>query len=154
MEKGPSKFSLVVVAGFFLSALFLFFWQYHWPTATIHLSDSNLDVLVAKTPKHWYTGVGGRKSLDPYDGMLFLFDGANRQAMVMRDTLFPLDIIWLNQGVVVDMAANIPTEIGRGEDQFTRYYPRVAANMVLEVPAGWLAEHSLKIGDKLSLTKS
>ncbi|OGH66403.1 MAG: hypothetical protein A3B90_00115 [Candidatus Magasanikbacteria bacterium RIFCSPHIGHO2_02_FULL_41_13] len=154
MEKGPSKFTFVVVAAFFLSALFLFFWQYHWPTETIHLSDSNLHVLVAKTPKHWYTGVGGRKSLEPYDGMLFLFDGSSRQAMLMRDTLFPLDIIWLDRGIVVDMAPNVQTEIGRSEKQLTRYYPRAPANMVLEVPAGWLAEHSLKIGDKLSLTKS
>ena len=86
--------------------------------------------------------------------MLFLFDGSSRQAMLMRDTLFPLDIIWLDRGIVVDMAPNVQTEIGRSEKQLTRYYPRAPANMVLEVPAGWLAEHSLKIGDKLSLTKS
>ena len=65
-----------------------------------------------------------------------------------------MDIIWLDRGVVVDMAPNVQTEVGRSEAQLTRYYPRAAANMVLEVPAGWLAEHSLKIGDKLSLTKS
>lgn len=153
MEKGPSKFSLVIVGGFFLSAIFLFFWQYHWDTATIRLSDTNLQVLVAKTPKQWFTGVGGRQSMAPYDGMLFLFDGSSRQGMVMRDTLFPLDIIWLQKGVVVDMAPNVPTEIGRTEEQFTKYYPRTVANMVLELPAGWLTQHPVKIGDSLSVIK-
>ncbi len=153
MEQGPSKFTFAIVAGFFLSAVFLFFWQYHWDTATIHLSDTNLNVLVAKTPKQWFTGVGGRQSMDPYDGMLFLFGESRRQAIVMRDTLFPLDIVWLQKGVVVDMAPNVLTEIGRSEDQLTRYYPRDVANMVLELPAGWLSHHSLKIGDFMSVVK-
>lgn len=153
MEQGPSKFTLVIIAGFFLSAIFLFFWQYHWDTATIRLSDTNLHVLVAKTPKQWFRGVGGRQSLAPYDGMLFLFSDSTRQGIVMRDTLFPLDIIWLQKGVVVDMAPNVPTEISRTEEQLTRYYPRSAANMVLEVPQGWLAAHPLKIGDSLSVVK-
>lgn len=149
-EKGPSKFTFVVIAAFFLSAIFLFFWQYHWPTVTVQLAHTKLEVLVAKTPKHWYEGVGGRKSLEPYDGMLFLFDGSSRQAMVMRDTLFPLDIIWLDHGVVVDIAPHVQPEIDRPEAQLTRYYPRANANMVLELPAGWVLEHGLKIGDLLS----
>ncbi len=149
-EKGPSKFSLVIVAGFFLSAIFLFFWQYHWPTMVVQISNTPLEVLVAKTPKHWHQGVGGRQNFEPYDGMLFLFDGSSRQGMVMRDTLFPLDIVWLDHGVVVDMAPNVQTEIGRSEAQLTRYYPRAVADMVLELPAGWIAAHGLKIGDRLS----
>ncbi len=150
MEKGPSKFTLVVIAGFFLSAIFLFFWQYHWDTATIRIADTNLEVLVAKTPKHWYQGAGGRQNFEPYQGMLFLFDGLSRQPMVMRDTLFSLDIVWLDHGVVVDIAPHVPTEIGHSEAQLTRYYPRANANMVLELPAGWVSQHGLKIGDRLS----
>lgn len=153
MEKNPSKFTLVIIGGFFLSALFLFFWQFHWDTTKIRLAGTDLHVLVAKTPKQWEKGVGGRKSLEPYDGMLFVFSSSRRQAMVMRDTLFPLDIVWLQKGVVVDMAPQIQPEIGVKEALLTRYYPRDNANMVLELPAGWLSHHSLKIGDLLSVIK-
>ncbi len=151
MEKGPSKFSLVIIIGFFASALFMFFWQFHWSKATIELSGQKLEVLVAKTPKQWHKGVGGRESLAPYDGMLFIFGESLRQTIVMRDTLFALDIIWLEKGVVVDMAPNVPTEIGKVEAELLRYSPRMAGNMVLELPAGWIDAYGLKIGDKMTV---
>lgn len=153
MEKKTSRFSFIVILAFFLSAIFLFIWQYHWPQATILLDGKSLDVLVAKTPKHWYKGVGGRESLDPYDGMLFVFGEDGRHGIVMRDTLFPLDIIWLYNGVVVDIAANIPTEIGKSENQLYPYRPRTTTDMVLELPAGWVDQHGLKIGDKLTVVE-
>ena len=151
MTQGPSKFSLIIILGFFAAAIFMFFWQYHWDTATVHLTDQNLKVLVAKTPKQWHKGVGGRESLQPYDGMLFLFPESRRQAIVMRDTLFPLDIIWLDRGTVIDIAPNVPTEIGKSETELRRYHPRAAASMILEVPAGWTQKYGLKIGDKLTV---
>jgi len=151
MTQGPSKFSLVIIIGFFAAAIFMFFWQHHWDTVTVHLADRNLEVLVAKTPKQWYKGVGGRESLQPYDGMLFLFPESRRQAIVMRDTLFPLDIIWLERGVVIDIAPNVPTEIGKSETELRRYHPRASGNMILEVPAGWTQKYGLKIGDKLTV---
>lgn len=149
MQKSPSKFSFVIIIGFFAAAVILFLLQYRWPTATVQLSGQNLDVLVAKTPKHWHKGVGGRQSLEPHDGMLFVFGETARHGIVMRDTLFPLDIVWLDKGVVVDIAANVQTEIGKPERELRQYYPRVASTMVLELPAGWVAEYGLKIGDKL-----
>jgi uncharacterized membrane protein (UPF0127 family) len=149
MEKGPSKFSLLIIIGFFASAIFMFFWQFHWSSTEIVLSGQILDVLVAKTPTQWHKGVGGRQSLEPHDGMLFVFGESSRQTIVMRDTLFPLDIIWLEKGVVVDMAPNVPTEIGKAESELRRYHPRSAGNMVLELPAGWIDAHGLKIGDKM-----
>lgn len=149
MEKGPSKFSLLIIIGFFASAVFMFFWQFHWSKATIGLSNQTLEVLVAKTPSQWHKGVGGKESLEPYDGMLFIFSESSRQTMVMRDTLFPLDIVWLEKGVVVDMAPNVPTEIGKAEAELRRYHPRSPGNMVLELPAGWIDTYGLKIGDKM-----
>ncbi len=151
MEKPISKLSVAVIIVFFAAAIFLFFLQYRWPTATVQLSGQTLEVLVAKTPKHWHKGVGGRQSLEPYHGMLFVFGESRQQSIVMRDTLFPLDIVWLEKGVVVDMAPNVPTEIGKPEAELRRYIPRAPGNMVLELPAGSIATYGLKIGDKMSV---
>lgn len=146
-----SKFGILVVAVFFVSTFFLWFSQFRFDHSRISLAGTELDVLLAKTPRQWHKGVGGKKTLEPYDGMFFLFSEFDRHTMVMRNTLFPLDIIWFDRGIVVDIAPNVPLEPGKKEGEFTRYYPRVNANMVLEVPAGFVQKKGLKIGDKLSV---
>lgn len=146
-----SKFAIFVVIVFFVSTLFLWFSQLRFDHSEISLAGTKMEVLLAKTPRQWQKGVGGMETLAPYDGMLFLFPEFSRHTMVMRDTLFPLDIIWFDRGVVVDMAPNIPLEPHKKEEDLTRYYPRVNANMVLEVPAGFVEKKGLKIGDKLSV---
>ncbi len=123
--------------------------QYHWPQATIVLKGETLNVLVAQTPAQQHLGLGKRERLAPHDGMLFIFDESLKHTFVMRDMLFPIDIVWFQQGVVVDIAPNLKPESDRDEAHLTRYRPRKEANTVLELPAGWAEAHGLKIGDSL-----
>lgn len=132
---------LVVVAGIFLR-----FWQWHYSDSDVVLKGQTLHVLLAKTPKQWYKGLGGRENLGEYDGMLFIFPLYDKHAFVMRDMQFPLDMIWLAGGVVVDIAPNVPVF-----PQDRPYLPRVDNNAVLELPAGWVEAHNLQIGDKLEV---
>lgn len=126
-------------------------YKLYWPKATIILKDQPLHVLVADNPYRHYKGLGGRESLAPYDGMLFLFAVPAQYAFVMRDTLFSIDIVWFMDGEVVDIAPRVPVEPGVKEADLKRYIPRKPATMVLELPAGWAEEHGLKIGDRLSI---
>lgn len=153
MSHQPSKLSLVVIGVFFLSVIFLWWSQSRFSSTTIELSGVTMEVLVAKTPGQLYKGLSGRESLEPYSGMLFLFPESRRQAMVMRDMRFSLDMVWLERGKVVDIAKNIPLEPNKNEEDLTRYYPRVEANMVIEFPAGWVDRHGLKIGDRLQVVE-
>lgn len=134
-----------------LAAIGVQLWQYHWPKATIELSGKTLTVLVAKTPAHQYRGLGRRETLAPYDGMLFLFATPQPAGIVMRDMRFPLDVVWLERGVVVDMAKNLPLEPGVPESSLRVYYPRQPVNIILELPAGWIDENGLKIGDRMRI---
>jgi uncharacterized membrane protein (UPF0127 family) len=88
-----------------------------------------------------------------HGGMLFKFLNRDRYAMVMRDMEFALDIIWLDDGRIVDMAPNVAPEDGRSEAQLTVYRPRLPATAVLELPAGFIAQKGLKIGDTVDLGK-
>jgi hypothetical protein len=124
-------------------------WQFRWPEATIELGDRVLHVQVAETLYQTHKGLGDRDTLAPYDGMLFLFDFPKKPGIVMRDMRFPIDIVWLYDGTVVDIAPNVPIEPGVSEFELTRYYPREEATMVLELPAGWSGQHNLEIGDTL-----
>ncbi|MEK7643848.1 MAG: DUF192 domain-containing protein [Patescibacteria group bacterium] len=140
----------VFAAVFIVAAIFLQFWRYHWSTTEIGLKGQTLNVLVAKTLYQHKKGLGGRDSIAPYDGMLFLFPFSRKEGFVMRDKKFPIDIIWFDNGRVVDIAPNLPLD-SAPEEQLRRYYPRVNANVVLELPAGWATARGLKIGDVLTV---
>lgn len=128
-------------------------WKFHWPKTTLILKDEKLNVLVAKTYYQQRKGLGGRESLAPYDGMLFLFSFPAKQGFVMRDMEFPIDIVWLKQGIVVDIAKNVQIEPGTSETVLKQYYPRVEATAVLELSAGWADNHQLRIGDALEVVE-
>lgn len=154
--KTPKKFGmkrshLIFLAFFAIGLIAAKLWQYHWPDATIELKGQQLHVQVAQNRYQLRKGLSNRKSLGKYDGMIFLFSREDKHGFVMRGMQFPLDIIWFDNGTVVDIAPNLPPEAGRTESQLTHYYPRKPANIVLEVPAGWAKEHSLAIGDTLTV---
>jgi hypothetical protein len=143
---------IVFVSAFFVSAIGLRLWPAAAPEGSVEvvLAGNRLHVLVADTPMARYTGLGGRASLAPYDGMLFPFPGAPaRHGIVMRGMQFSIDAVWLKDGVVVDIAPSLPLEPDVPEGELTPYYPRDKANAVLELPAGWAKAHQLKIGDSL-----
>lgn len=119
-------------------------------TARILVSGERLSVLLPETVAEFKRGLGGMETLAPYDGMLFVYETPSRPAMVMRDMHFPLDFIWFLRGQVVDIAPRVETEPGVPEAGLTHYAPRSAADMVLELPAGWAWEHGLKIGDTMT----
>lgn len=123
-----------------------------WRKADIKIANTELRVLVADTYGRRLQGWSNKKDMGRYDGMLFVFPAASKHAMVMRGMRFPLDIIWLNEAMaVVDIAPNLPPEAGIAEEQLTVYRPRVTSTLVLEVPAGFMQQTGLKIGDKLEL---
>ena len=84
--------------------------------------------------------------------MIFLFPDDDRHGIVMRDMNFPIDIIWLYHGTIVDVAPNVQTE-NVGEEDLVVYYPRDNANVVLELPAGWAKQNDVKIGDALKVVE-
>ncbi len=69
----------------------------------------------------------------------------------MRDMRFPLDMIWLNGHVVTDLAANLMPEPNRSEAELTVYSNKVPGDGVLELPAGFIASHGLKVGQTLEI---
>lgn len=141
----------IVLSLFVVALLGVQLFRFYWPTTTVMLGGHPLYVQVADNAYRHHRGLSGRESLAPYDGMLFIFPFAKPYAFVMRGMKFPLDIIWLNQGVVVDIAPNLPPEDGVPEEQLKSYLPRKAATMVLEVPAGWTEKKGIKIGDTLEV---
>lgn len=153
-EKKTSKHVKIVFIVFISALVFLQLWKFHWSSLDIELKNQSLHVLHAKTIYQQYRGLGKRESLGRYDGMVFVFDVYAKHGIVMRDMMFPIDIVWLRDAKVVDIAPRVQLEPGTPEQYLRRYYPRVEADIVLELPAGWAEEHDLKLGDEMKALDS
>ena len=114
---------------------------------TIGVNGSALHVEIADTESSREQGLSGRASLAQGSGMLFVFPTDGRYAFWMKDMRFPLDILWLaSDGTVVYILPNLsPNTYPRS------YASQSNARYVLEVPAGYVQQHNVKIGDKVQL---
>ena len=146
-----STFFLIVLVLFIAGWGYIKYREFVLPTTQISINNQLLTVEVAANPKAWQKGLSGRKSLAPDSGMLFVFPTARREPFWMKGMNFSIDIIWINQGKIIDIAPNVaPCFI----EPLPVYLPRLPAQAVLEVPAGFSVKNSLKIGDKVEvLTK-
>ena len=113
------------------------------------LKDVPLHLELAETSSQWEKGLSGRSDLGDEDGMLFLFPQYHVPIFWMKDMLFPIDIIWIAGGKVVDITPSAKVETG---DKLPTYSPKISVNMVLETRAGWAADNNLTIGDRLVIS--
>jgi len=116
---------------------------------TIIVGQHELTVEIADTPFRREKGLSNRSSLDQNQGMLFVFDDYDIRDFWMKDMMFPLDVIWIKDGIIAGMQENIPFE--EDEAGVVRFASKQAVNMVLELNAGWIAKNSLKTGDRVDV---
>jgi len=106
-------------------------------------------VEVARTEAEKVRGLSGRDRLAPDRGMLFVYEAPVRPLIWMRGMRFPLDILWIRDGRVVDLVrgAKAPTP-GEAPQEFA---PREDAQYVLEVPAGFVERQGIAVGDRVEM---
>jgi uncharacterized protein len=99
---------------------------------------------VAQTPEQRATGLMHRKEMPANEGMLFMFEDAQRQCFWMKNTLLPLSIAFIaDDGTVVNIAEMKPQTLdSHCSTKSVRY--------VLEMNQGWFAKKGVKPGFKLS----
>jgi uncharacterized membrane protein (UPF0127 family) len=92
-------------------------------------------------------GLMFREKLLADEGMLFVFEREDLHAFWMKNTLVPLDMIWLDsQRRVIHIATDVPP---CKEDPCPSYGPEAPARFVLELKAGGAAANRIKTGDQL-----
>lgn len=122
----------------------------HAPVAApaVTIGETVIPVELATTTAAREKGLSGRVSLAPDKGMLFVFEKAAIYRFWMPDMHFPLDMIWIDQGRVVDISADVPITFDPRNPRF--YSPRKPARYVLEVNAGFSARNNIKTGDAIA----
>ncbi len=103
--------------------------------------EVTVGVEVVSTPAAIQRGLMYREYLAPDAGMLFLMPDEDVQRFWMRNTLIPLDMLFINKELeVVGVVAQAEprTETSRHVDRPSSY--------VLEVNGGWAAAHGVGAG--------
>ncbi|OGZ11976.1 MAG: hypothetical protein A2942_01705 [Candidatus Lloydbacteria bacterium RIFCSPLOWO2_01_FULL_50_20] len=115
---------------------------------TVSIGSTEILVEIATTTADIRKGLSGRPSLDPRSGMLFMFPKPYMYKFWMSDMLFPLDMIWIDNGIVVDISPNATTTFNPAAPNF--YFPDEPAQYVLEVNVGFTATHGIVPGDTVT----
>ena len=106
-------------------------------------------VEIAISPKQQQQGLMFRESLDQNQGMLFMYEKEGRYSFWMKNTLIPLDMIWINnENKIVFIEKNVQP---CGDASCLSVDPKTNAMYVLELNAGKSQEIGLAVGDQVSI---
>lgn len=141
-----------MIKSFFTIFFLLFFSTFSWaqevhlPTVPLsimtHQGETKFTVELAISEKDQEHGLMNRTHIPEGEGMLFLFDVPRPVHMWMKNTLVPLDMIFIDtHGVITEIAERTTPgsekNIGTGDQ----------VRAVLEVAGGTVEGHHIAVGD-------
>jgi len=117
----------------------------------IYLPDGkSVTAELAVTDEERQRGLMFREKLGLDQGMLFVFEEESKYAFWMKNTLIPLDMLWIDKDRrIVHIRRNVPP---CKEDPCPSYGPDRAGIYVLELAAGAADRFALKLFDRLGFT--
>jgi len=94
-------------------------------------------------------GLGGRTTLAPDSGMLFIFDSSDLWGIWMKDMKISIDVLWLNEsGKIVSVEENMLPET------YPKiFFPTTRSRYVLELPQGTFRMTGASLGDSIDLSR-
>jgi uncharacterized membrane protein (UPF0127 family) len=106
---------------------------------------SQIEIELANTPSKISLGLMYREKLGENQGMLFIFPDNEPRAFWMKNTILPLDMIFIGQDSIIVTIHEHTTPLSRES-----YLSEIPAKYVVEVNAGYVNAHDIKVGDKVT----
>ena len=104
---------------------------------------------LALTPEDQERGLMFRESLPPLSGMLFVFDAPAPHHFWMKNTMIPLDMIWMDEaGKIIFVSPDTPP---CKADPCATYGPDAPAKQVLEIAGGKAKAEGVSAGAVLKI---
>lgn len=112
--------------------------------------QGSIIVDIADTPELRTRGLSGRRALPTNQGLFFVFESSDYWGIWMKDMLFPIDVMWLDEQLrVVHIEKNIsPNSYPK------TFSSRSPARYILEINAGVSDDLKINIGSELEFQKS
>ncbi|WP_413199589.1 DUF192 domain-containing protein [Nostoc piscinale] len=111
-------------------------------------NGTTIELEVAVTPEEQAKGLMNRPALPDNRGMLFKFPSAQPVQFWMKNVPVPLDMVFLQNGVIKYIQASAPP---CASEPCATYGPNVPVDTVIELRAGRAKELKLKIGDNVKI---
>ena len=126
--------------------------------AWVSFPTIDVRVEVAETGVDHARGLGGHAPLGTTDGMMFVFETPDFHSFWMKGMTFNLDIIWIAGATdslrVVHIASDVPAFATETPDgRLPTYSPSRPSRYVLEVNAGFAADHRISVGTPVSFIR-
>lgn len=106
------------------------------------LGNGTFKTTLADTDEKRTEGLAGVSSLEPSEGMLFVFPENDTWTIWMKGMTMPIDIIWLDDNKRVIHAE---TNVQPDAPPYVKYAPEKPARYVVELPAGSIRKHGIKM---------
>jgi uncharacterized membrane protein (UPF0127 family) len=109
---------------------------------TMHIGDIPIKVEIVESDEERAQGLSNREKLEDSEGMLFVFPESGYHPFWMKDMLFPIDIIWIDENLeVIAIDKNI-----RPNTYPQTFRPPRPAKYVLETNVHFSDTYSLREG--------
>lgn len=144
MNFGKTKIYLIlfVVVSVFMVA---YLTTLNYPSKLV-MGGKTYMVDVSETSYTLTKGYSGRAPISDNEGMIFVFDKVDKHGIWMKDMLFAIDIIWMDENYVINHIEKSVTP-----DTYPKVFvPNEPGKYVLEVSAGQVEKLGVKIGDKVN----
>ena len=113
----------------------------------LHLRHLKIKAELARTDSERSHGLSDRNSLSEFAGLLFVFPEPSKPSFWMKDTNFPLDIIWIDKRLkIVGIEKNVAPD--SYPDTFS---PPSPIRYVLEVNGGLTDNFNINPGDDVGI---
>lgn len=124
------------------------------PKYPISIGSTRILVELADTDEKRSKGLSQRPSLNENEGMLFDFKVKDSFPIIwMKGMRFGMDIIWINDGKIIKIEANVPPpKEGTQDSDLPKYWSNSPADFILEVKAGFAESNDIKVGSKVDLS--
>ena len=111
-------------------------------------NGTKIQLEVAQTPKQQEIGLMYRTSLPDNQGMLFKFPSAQPVKFWMKNTLIPLDMVFIHNGVVKYIQTSAPPCTS---EPCPSYGPNTLIDSVIELRSKRATELGLKVDDSIKI---
>lgn len=118
----------------------------------VMIANKDVYVEVADDDLSRQKGLSGKTGLGDNEGMLFVFPSQDiRPRFWMKDMFIPIDIVWINDGKIVQIDRDVQPEPGVEDNDLAFYMPSDPIDYVLEVNAGFCEKNLIEVGDLVDL---
>lgn len=115
----------------------------------VSIGDHRFRVAVADAIGERTQGLSGVSTLGEDEGMWFVFPIPAAHSFWMKDMRFPLDIVWVRDGRIVQISEHVPPPTSPNAISLPTYAPDMPADRVLEINAGLSSRYGFFPGQQV-----